>query len=105
MGDVALETARELIQEAKGADGPNGGFVTDHLDAAENWLDRVETELTALRSRVAVLEGLVARAADQFDYYGKSHRAKRTDDATAKAIVNENLAAELRAALTQEQQP
>lgn len=53
----AIETARELIQEAKGADGPNGGFVTDHLDAAEHWLDRVGAELTALRERLAVLAG------------------------------------------------
>lgn len=40
-----LEMARELIQEAKGADGPNGGFVTDHLDAAENWIIRVQEAL------------------------------------------------------------
>lgn len=37
-----LQMARDLIQEAKGVDGPNGGFITDHLDAAENWLDKVE---------------------------------------------------------------
>lgn len=40
-----LDMARELIQEAKGHEGPNGGFVTDHLDFAEHWLDRVEAAL------------------------------------------------------------
>jgi len=38
----AFEQAHALIQEAKGADGPDGGFVTDHLDFAENWLDKAE---------------------------------------------------------------
>jgi hypothetical protein len=42
----ALGMARQLIQEAKGADGPEGGFVTDSLDAAENWLDTVEAALS-----------------------------------------------------------
>jgi hypothetical protein len=41
-----LDQACELIQEAKGADGPDGGFVTDHLDAAENWLDKVRAALS-----------------------------------------------------------
>lgn len=40
-----LQMARDLMQEAKGIEGPKGGSVTDHLDAAENWLDRVEEHL------------------------------------------------------------
>jgi hypothetical protein len=32
----AIESARELMQEAKGFEGPNGGPVTDHLDFAES---------------------------------------------------------------------
>ncbi len=44
-----LHMACELIQEAKGmADGPDGGSVTDHLDAAENWIDKVSAALAAL---------------------------------------------------------
>lgn len=39
----ALGMAHDLIQEAKGADGPKGGFVTDALDDAENWLDHAAT--------------------------------------------------------------
>ena len=39
----AFEQTRALIQEAKGADGPSGGFVTDHLDFAEHWLDKAES--------------------------------------------------------------
>jgi hypothetical protein len=38
----AFDMAHALIQEAKGVEGPGGGFVTDHLDAAENWLDKAE---------------------------------------------------------------
>ncbi len=45
----ALDMAVELIQEAKGADGPNGGFVTDHLDAAEGWLDKVREAMSAAK--------------------------------------------------------
>ena len=41
----ALEMCRDLVQEAKGAEGPNGGFVTNHLDDAENWLDRAIASL------------------------------------------------------------
>lgn len=38
----ALDEASALIQYAKGlADGPDGGSVTDHLDFAESWLDKV----------------------------------------------------------------
>lgn len=43
----ALDMARDLIQEAKGADGPNGGFITDHLDAAQNWIDSALAALAA----------------------------------------------------------
>lgn len=42
----AMAMVRDLIQEAKGAEGPKGGFVTDHLDAAETWLDKVDAALT-----------------------------------------------------------
>ena len=36
-----LNIAIELIQEAKGYEGPKGGPITDHLDAAEGRIDRV----------------------------------------------------------------
>ena len=42
-----LDLALWLIQEAKGAEGPNGGFVTNHLDAAENHIESVRTALAA----------------------------------------------------------
>lgn len=50
-GEEALDMARSLIQEAKGAEGPNGGFVTNHLDAAEGWLDKVEAALRSTPSQ------------------------------------------------------
>lgn len=34
-----LNMAIDLIQEAKGWEGPRGGPVTDRLDAAEMWID------------------------------------------------------------------
>lgn len=43
----ALDMAVELIQEAKGAEGPNGGFVTNHLDAAEGHLNKVRAALAS----------------------------------------------------------
>ena len=36
-----------LIQEAK----PREGYITDHLDAAEGWLDNLEEMLDAYRTR------------------------------------------------------
>jgi hypothetical protein len=37
-GKGSLQTSISLIQEAKGFEGKNGGPITDHLDAAENWI-------------------------------------------------------------------
>lgn len=55
-----LEMCRDLMQEAKGHEGPNGGFITNHLDDAENWLDKVRAHIEALSAlrtdRKAVLE-------------------------------------------------
>lgn len=42
-----LDTACELIQEAKGVEGPDSGYVTDHLDAAENWIERAVAAIQA----------------------------------------------------------
>lgn len=49
-----LKMARDLIQEAKGTDGPNGGFITDHLDSAENWLDKVEDYIKTTKMTIKV---------------------------------------------------
>ena len=52
-----FDLAHALIQEAKGAaDGPEGGLVTNHLDAAEGHLDTIEAHLAALSDRDVVLE-------------------------------------------------
>ena len=52
-----FDLAHALIQEAKGAaDGPEGGLVTNHLDAAEGHLDTIEAHLAALSDRNVVLE-------------------------------------------------
>jgi len=45
-GLADLQMARSLIQEAKSFEGERGGPITDHLDAAEGWLDRIESHLT-----------------------------------------------------------
>jgi hypothetical protein len=66
----ALGMARQLIQEAKGADGPEGGFVTDSLDAAENWLDTVEAALSHTNTSEGVEDDLAAceRAIDRMGW-------------------------------------
>lgn len=43
----ALQMARDLIMEAKGAEG-DMAYVVSHLDDAEYWLDKLETALSAL---------------------------------------------------------
>lgn len=65
----ALDMAVELIQEAKGAEGPNGGFVTNHLDAAESHLDRVRIALasTAGDTLKAELDAVKAELDRQYD--------------------------------------
>jgi hypothetical protein len=43
-----LEMACELIQEAKGvADGLEGGLITNNLDSAEHWINKVQNALRA----------------------------------------------------------
>jgi hypothetical protein len=42
-----LDQATALIQEAKGEEGPDGGFITDHLDFAEHWINKVRDTLEA----------------------------------------------------------
>jgi hypothetical protein len=71
----ALDMTRDLIQEAKGAEGPNGGFVTDHLDAAEGWLDKIETALSLphpeqvrMKETYAEWQQKRGRAADLIDW-------------------------------------
>ena len=43
----AFDMTHRLIQEAK----PREGYITDHLDAAECWLDNLEEMLDAYRTR------------------------------------------------------
>lgn len=43
----AFDMTHRLIQEAK----PREGYITDHLDAAEGWLDKLEEMLDAYRTR------------------------------------------------------
>lgn len=45
-----LQAAIDLIHEAKGAETQRGGFITDHLDAAETWLNKVEDFLNETKS-------------------------------------------------------
>jgi len=48
----ALEQAHDLIQEAKGIAGP--GSITDHLDFAEHWLNRVDAALAAVPAHAPI---------------------------------------------------
>lgn len=67
-----LEQARDLIQEVKGAEGPNGGNITDHLDFAEHWIGKVQTALahhhaTAREDRDAIRAEAFREAAAAVD--------------------------------------
>ena len=48
----AFDMTHRLIQEAK----PREGYITDHLDAAEGWLDKLEEMLDAYRTRTDALD-------------------------------------------------
>ena len=50
--------------------------------------DPRDAELAALRTRVAELEGMVARCARQFQFYQSEHRKKGTPDGDLKAETN-----------------
>jgi hypothetical protein len=92
----AFEQAHALIQEAKGvADGPDGGYVTDHLDFAEHWLDKAE-RLAALRpasdagevERVA-LEALVRIANARNIHFAGDAQVVAQNTLTAIAALKE----------------
>ena len=69
-----FDLAHALIQEAKGAaDGPEGGLVTNHLDAAEGHLDTIEAHLAALSDRDVVLEAS-KRLQKQSDFHDETAR-------------------------------
>lgn len=69
-----FDLAHALIQEAKGAaDGPEGGLVTNHLDAAEGHLDTIEAHLAALSDRDVVLE-VNKRLQKQSDFHDEAAR-------------------------------
>jgi hypothetical protein len=57
----AFGQARALIQEAKGAEWPMGGFITDHLDFAEHWLNKAE-EIALSATQAPVGEGALREA-------------------------------------------
>ena len=68
VSDIAdhFNLLRGLIQEAKGVEGPGGGFVTDHLDAAEWHVDEIEKAISQIRADqkerdiIAVRDAMVA---------------------------------------------
>lgn len=53
-----LDMALDLICEAKGAEGPGGGFVTDHLDSAEGWINQAIAALKAPTTEPNPNEGM-----------------------------------------------
>lgn len=57
----ALDEAHALIQEAKGFAGP--GEITDHLDFAESWLDKID--LATLHTPPPVATATVVDAGEE----------------------------------------
>lgn len=82
-------------------------FVTDEGKTADTSLAAAILDVTADRLEAAAapkptLREVAERAAEQFEFYERQHRAKGTEDATAKAEVNKVWAADIRAALARE---
>lgn len=86
--DAMLADGWELVSLFGQTDAKHVGFVfrwvgpnkrVDELLRANNVLVEANRKLKAW----------IKGAVEQFRFYGESHRAKNTDDATQKAIVNE----------------
>ena len=81
----AFDMVRALIQEAK----PPQGYITDHLDAAENWLDKVE-EMAIHRAEIeaAITEALAAAEQRGYERGRAEVLHHEIDAARCRAVLN-----------------
>lgn len=92
MTDIGM--CRSLIEAAKGAEC-NGGFVTDHLDAAEVWLDKIEETVEAQAAEIEKLKSIVqgwhylAVGPDEMgDYYTQKQLIKASEPYASPALAH-----------------
>ena len=89
--DGMLVDGWELVSLFGQTDAKSVGFIFKWVGPNK----RVQ-ELLAANSRLVLenrsLKAWIMEAIDKFTFYAKSHRAKGTDEATAKAVVNEDMA-------------
>lgn len=73
--------------------------VADILERHWDEGDQPDAAVPDVSSQIAALSAAVAKARDVFRHYGELHRAKGSQDGDDKATRNEDLAAEMQAAL------
>jgi hypothetical protein len=105
VGDVLFIRGKTSAQIG-GRLRPTGAFVTCKAQQDGVWGVLVTRKLgpaatERLNQRVPQLLALVTKAAQQFEFYAEQHAAKNTPEADAKAQVNRDLAAEMRAGVAE----
>jgi hypothetical protein len=86
--DAMLADGWKLVSLFGQTDAKNVGFVFEWVGPNKR-VNELLAANTALVLTNRSLREWIKNAIEQFRFYGKSHRAKGTEDATAKAIVNE----------------
>jgi hypothetical protein len=88
--DAMLVDGWELVSLFGQTDAKNVGFIFRWVGTPKRIQDLLESN-TKLTLANRALRTWAKRAIEQFAFYAKSHRAKGTTDATAKAVVNDNM--------------
>lgn len=86
--DAMLVDGWELVSLFGQTDAKHVGFIFRWVGPNKR-VDELLRANNVLVERVRGLKQWVRGAVEQFRFYGESHRAKKTEDATQKAIVNE----------------
>lgn len=59
----------------------------------------LDCALTRVKQHMEIMKGALEKAAQKFVFYEEQHRAKGTEDADQKAVVNLEMAREMQAAI------
>lgn len=91
--DAMLADGWKLVSLFGQTDAKHVGFVFEWVGPNKR-VNELLAANTALVHKNRALRGYIMQAIDKFKFYARSHRAKGTDDATMKAVVNETMAQE-----------
>lgn len=86
--DAMLADGWKLVSLFGQTDAQHVGFIFEWVGPNKR-VDELLAANTTLVLENRSLRNWIKNAIEQFRFYGQSHRAKGTDDATAKAVVNE----------------